>query len=104
MVSALTPREGEGRSLWEGSLMTDLSPSEVARELGVSRSAVYRGIEDGQIPAYKFRGRLRVTPDAVQRVREQNRVKPRRVPAPPMFEPRPSREEDSFLEPWRRNP
>jgi excisionase family DNA binding protein len=83
--------------------MTDLSPSEVARELGVSRSVVYRAIDAGEIPAYKFRGRLRVTPDAVQQVREQNRVKPRRAPESPMFEPRPSRGEDSFLEPWRRS-
>ena len=40
--------------------MSDLSPLEVARELGLSRSAVFRLIEDGELVAYKLRGRLRV--------------------------------------------
>lgn len=45
--------------------MSDLSPREVAAALGLSRSAVYRLIEDGELPAYKVRGRLRIEPQEV---------------------------------------
>ena len=57
--------------------MTDLSPLEVARELGLSRSAVYRLIEDGQLVAYKVRGRLRVERGELCALRERCRVAPR---------------------------
>lgn len=67
--------------------MSDLSPREVAAELGLSRSAVYRLIEDGEIAAYKARGRLRVERAELQAFKQRNRVKPRARPDRPMFEP-----------------
>ena len=60
--------------------MSDLSPLEVACELGLSRSAVYRLIEDGQLVAYKVRGRLRVERGELSALRERCRVAPRGRP------------------------
>lgn len=67
--------------------MGDLSPREVAAALGLSRSAVYRLIEDGELPAYKVRGRLRIEPREVQAFRLRNRVKPRNRKNLAMYEP-----------------
>jgi excisionase family DNA binding protein len=64
--------------------MSDLSPREVAQELGLSRSAVYRLIEDGELAAYKVRGRLRVERGELCALRRRARVAPRSHPA---FEP-----------------
>jgi excisionase family DNA binding protein len=69
--------------------MSDLSPKEVAAAMGLSRSAVYRLIEDGELRAYKVRGRLRVEPAEVRALRERNRVSPRRRPHPPIYQPLP---------------
>lgn len=55
--------------------------------LGLSRSAVYRLIEDGELPAYKVRGRLRVEPGEVRAFKQRNRVKPRGRDRVPMYEP-----------------
>jgi excisionase family DNA binding protein len=67
--------------------VSDLSPREVAVALGVSRSAVYRLIEDGELPAYRVRGRLRVEPAEVRAFKQRNRVKPRNREGVPMYEP-----------------
>jgi excisionase family DNA binding protein len=67
--------------------MSDLSPRDVARQLGISRSAVYRLIGEGELPAYKARGRLRVEPREVQAFKERNRVRPTRRNGSPMFSP-----------------
>jgi excisionase family DNA binding protein len=77
---ARTPEEEAGR-------VSDLSPLEVASELGLSRSAVYRLIEQGELVAYKVRGRLRVEPAEVRALRERCRVAPRRRDAWAVFEP-----------------
>ena len=66
--------------------MSDLSPREVAAALGLSRSAVYRLIEDGELPAYKVRGRLRIEPQEVHALKQRNRVQPRSRQAP-IYEP-----------------
>jgi excisionase family DNA binding protein len=72
--------------------MSDLSPKQFAAALGLSRSAVYRLIEDGELRAYKVRGRLRVEPAEVRALRERNRISPgagptrrstSRFPSPP---------------------
>lgn len=64
----------------------DLSPRQAAEQLGVSRTAVYRAIEAGELAAYKFRGRLRIPQAELDAVRERNRVRPKsRGPA---YEPR----------------
>jgi excisionase family DNA binding protein len=67
--------------------VSDLSPREVAVALGLSRSAVYRLIEDGELAAYRVRGRLRVEPAEVAAFKERNRVKPRTRRTVPMYEP-----------------
>jgi excisionase family DNA binding protein len=67
--------------------VSDLSPKEVAVLLGLSRSAVYRLIEDGELPAYKVRGRLRVEPGEVRAFKQRNRVRPRNRHQVPMYEP-----------------
>jgi excisionase family DNA binding protein len=69
--------------------MSDLSPKEVAAAMGLSRSAVYRLIEDGELRAYRVRGRLRVEPAEVRALKERNRVSPRRRTRPPIYEPLP---------------
>jgi excisionase family DNA binding protein len=67
--------------------VSDLSPREVAVALGLSRSAVYRLIEDGELPAYKVRGRLRIEPREVRAFKQRNRVRPRNRHPVPMYEP-----------------
>ena len=67
--------------------MSDLSPRQVASELGLSRSAVYRLIDQGELVAYKVRGRLRVEPAEVRALRERCRVAPRGRDAAAAFEP-----------------
>ena len=67
--------------------MSDLSPLEVARELGLSRSAVYRLIEEGELVAYKVRGRLRVERGELDALRDRCRVSPRGRRTTPVFEP-----------------
>lgn len=67
--------------------MSDLSPREVADQFGISRSAVYRLIESGQLVAYKARGRIRVEPSEARAFKERNQVAPARAPASPMFAP-----------------
>ena len=66
--------------------VSDLSPAQVAEQMGLSRSVVYRMIDAGEIAAYKIPGgRLRVEPSELQAFRERNRVKPRSAPA---YEPK----------------
>lgn len=67
--------------------MSDLSPREVAATLGLSRSAVYRLIEDGELQAYKVRGRLRIEPREVHALKQRNQVQPRSRRPAPMYEP-----------------
>ncbi len=69
--------------------MSDLSPREVAAAIGLSRSAVYRLIEDGELAAYKVRGRLRVEPGEVRAFKERNRVRPRARRHVALYEPGP---------------
>jgi excisionase family DNA binding protein len=70
-----------------GGAMSDLSPKDVAATLGLSRSALDRLIEDGELRPYKRRGRVRAEPTMVRAPKERNRVNPRRQPEPPMYEP-----------------
>lgn len=68
--------------------MPDLSPLEVARTTGLSRSAIYQEIERGNLAAYKVGNRLRIEPDALAQWKERCRVRPRSEP--PIYEPLPS--------------
>ncbi len=51
-----------------------LSPEEVARRCGLSRKAVYRAIERGELKAFRLCSRLRIDPDAVDAWLEANIV------------------------------
>lgn len=73
----------------DGQRVSDLSPRQVAITLGLSRSAVYRLIEDGELQAYKVRGRLRIEPREVHALRQRNRVQPSTRRPAPMYEPDP---------------
>ena len=66
-----------------------MSRMEVAATLSLSRSAVYRLIEDGELRAYKVRGRLRIEPGELVALKQRNRVSPRRRGGPPIYEPLP---------------
>lgn len=80
-----------------GAAVSDLSPAEVAAQTGLSRSVIYRLIEDGELRAYKTRGRLRVEAEDLAAFRERNRVEPRKVRAyEPRMGPRKDRGGDTF--------
>ncbi len=57
-----------------------LSPAEVARCAGLSRAAVYRAIERGELKASRLCGRLRVEPADFEDWKRRGLVRP---PAPP---------------------
>jgi excisionase family DNA binding protein len=67
-----------------------LAPNEVAAICGLSRKAVYRAVERGELRASKLCSRLRITPEDVERwiteslVETASRPEPRpaHVPAP----------------------
>jgi excisionase family DNA binding protein len=78
--------------------VADLSPQQAAERLGVSRSLVYRLIDQGEFPnAYQVSNRLRIPRADVDALRRRNRVRAR---AAPMYEPirasRPARPSNSF--------
>ncbi len=62
-----------------------LSPEDVARRCGLSRKAVYRAIERGELRASRLCSRLRVRAEDVEAWIEANAVTPdgRPVPARP---------------------
>jgi excisionase family DNA binding protein len=62
-----------------------LSPAEVAERTGLSRSAVYRAIEDGELRASKLRGRIRVEQEELRAWTERSLVTPRS--SLPAYEP-----------------
>lgn len=51
-----------------------LSPNEVAKILGLKPRAVYNMIQDGELRAYKFRGRFRIKATDLQQLIERSRV------------------------------
>jgi excisionase family DNA binding protein len=60
--------------------MSDLSPKQAAENLGVSRSLVYRLVEQGEFPnAYQVSNRLRIPCADVDAFRERKRVRPRQM-------------------------
>jgi excisionase family DNA binding protein len=64
-----------------------LTPLEVAERCGLSRLAIYRAIERGELPASKLCGRLRLRPTDVEAWIEARRVQPSGL-APPSAPPR----------------
>lgn len=63
-----------------------LRPDEVAAICGLSRKAVYRAIERGELRASKLCSRLRITAEELDRWIEASQIEPARLP-----EPRPMR-------------
>lgn len=67
--------------------MQMLSPAQVAELTGLSRAAIYRAVEEGELRASKLRGRIRVDEAELAAWKERTRVTPRRHVAayePPM--------------------
>ena len=60
----------------EPAATTFRTPEQVARRTGLSRKAIYRAIERGELTAYRLCGRLRIHPDDEHAWIEHNRVKP----------------------------
>ena len=61
-----------------------LSPAEVARCAGLSRAAVYRAIERGELKASRLCGRLRVEPGDFEEWKRRGLVRPL-APSTPMI-------------------
>ena len=61
-----------------------LSPEEVAQRCGLSRRAVYRAIERGELRASRLCSRLRIHPDDLEAWRRTNYVE---TSQPPMTAP-----------------
>ena len=59
-----------------------LAPNEVAQLCGLSRKAVYRAIERGELRASKLCSRLRVSPEDIDRWIEACQVEPAAPPVP----------------------
>lgn len=56
-----------------------LSPEDVANQCGLSRKAVYRAIERGELAAFRLCSRLRIRPEDVESWLKANSVAPARV-------------------------
>ena len=56
-----------------------LSPTEVARRLGVSRRTVRRWVAAGVLPAYRVGGVIRIHPEELARFLERSRTGPMEV-------------------------
>ena len=52
------------------------SPEQVAARVGLSRKAIYRAIERGELTAHRLCGRLRIHPDDEHTWIQQHRVTP----------------------------
>jgi excisionase family DNA binding protein len=64
-----------------------LSADDVARLCGLSRKAVYRAIERGELRAFRLCSRLRIEPSAVDAWLERSVVKPSEPVAVPYVPP-----------------
>jgi excisionase family DNA binding protein len=60
-----------------------LAPDEVAAICGLSRKAVYRAIERGELRASRLCSRLRITPEDLDDWIDASQVEPTAPPAPP---------------------
>ena len=64
---------------------TDLSPTQLAAETGLSAAFIYREIARGHLIAYRAGNRLRIERRAVADWKEQSKVDPRQ--RDPIYEP-----------------
>jgi len=65
------------------------TPEQVAQRIGLSRKAIYRAIERGELTAYRLCGRLRITTTDEQAWIEHNRVMPAVTDVLPAEQPPP---------------
>lgn len=89
----LPAREADG--------MSDLSPAQVADQTGFSRDTIYREINAGRLVAYKRRGRLKVTAQALDQWRAEGKVQPQAAESPmpePVRLPTPQAKGGSFAQ------
>ena len=66
------------------SVTTMLAPAQVARLTNLSRAAVYRAIDRGELRASRLCGRLRVDPEDLEAWKARNVVSPSRRPPSPL--------------------
>ncbi len=66
------------------------TPEQIAQRTGLSRKAIYRAIERGELTAYRLCGRLRIHPDDEHAWINGSRVQPAESTAPPAPRPRPA--------------
>ena len=59
-----------------------LSPEDVAQHCGLSRRAVYRAIERGELPASRLCSRLRIRSEDMEAWISANRLEPAASPEP----------------------
>jgi excisionase family DNA binding protein len=64
-----------------------LSPAEIAALTGLSRSAIYRAIERGDLVAYKLADRLRVDVEDFEAWKRAGKVEPKATSPGPLIEP-----------------
>ena len=72
-----------------------LSPEEVARQCGLSRRAVYRAIERGELRASRLCSRIRIRAADVEAWVEENQIEPASRQTP-FSRPSPLRSADSL--------
>jgi excisionase family DNA binding protein len=58
------------------------TPEQIAQRTGLSRKAIYRAVERGELTAYRLCGRLRIHPDDEQAWIENHRAQPLELSAP----------------------
>ncbi len=72
------------------------TPEQVAKRTGLSRKAIYRAIERGELTAFRLCGRLRIHPDDEHNWIENNRVTPIEPPEFPAPRRRPAESQHSL--------
>lgn len=64
------------------SVLPALSPRQVGDAYGLSRQAIYRAIDRGELSASKLCGRIRISPGAVAEWIAASRIEPREAVRP----------------------
>ena len=66
----------------EPAVVAFRTPEQIAQRTGLSRKAIYRAIDRGELTAYRLCGRLRIHPNDEHAWIEQNRVNAASAPTP----------------------
>src|SRR3954471_16187091 len=79
MSSRAIPLNDRGRAYYHGMASVDihwLSTGEAARRLGVTVRTLYRLIDEGELPAYKFGRVIRLQENEVDEFISHSRIEP----------------------------